>query len=258
VRRIKQATIRNVVLILSFASFASATLAQNNQSEAQSESQSQSQSLGDVARQARAAKSSAPKSAIVLDDDNMPKSKGGVGGSAKLSPDKQAYCDELRQRKDPDAEQGCAALAVDMGPEYEDVFARYVELAKNLCAANGGRLPSSEPKDPALSAQWHELITVSQKFGEVMNPETKLLIDAEKGSDIIRQEEIREFDKSVPDWRNPSALAANPREKQRYTEITAEYNARIAAHETATMKEKAHGQRFVVDMMRLRDTCTPH
>jgi hypothetical protein len=237
----------NFVLIVSFASIAHAQ-----------DSQSQPQSLGDVARQARAAKSSTPKTAVVLDDDNLPKSKGGTERGGKLSPDKQAYCDELRQRKDPDAEQACAALAVDMGPDYEDVFARYVELAENLCVANGGRLPSSEPKDPALSAQWHELIAVSQKFGQVMNPETKLLIDAEKGSDIIRQEEVREFDKSAPDWRNPSALAANPQEKQRYNEITAEYNARIAAHETAIMNEKARGRRFVVDMMRLRDTCAPH
>jgi hypothetical protein len=234
------------LLIVSFASIAHAQ-----------DTQSEPQSLGDVARQARAAKSTAPKSATVLDDDNLPKSKGGSAGG-KLSPDKQAYCDQLRQRKDPNAEQSCAALAIDMSPEYEDVFARYVELAKNLCAANGGRLPSSEPKDPALSAQWHELIAVSEKFGQVMNPETKLLIDAEKGSDIIRQEEVREFDKSTPDWRNPSALANNPQERQRYNEITAEYNARIAAHETATMNEKARGRRFVVDMMRLRETCTPH
>jgi hypothetical protein len=53
-------------------------------------------------------------------------------------------------------------------------------------------------------------------------------------------------------------LANNPQEKQRYNEITAEYNARIAAHETTVMNEKARGRRFVVDMIRLRDTCTPH
>jgi hypothetical protein len=244
-----RATALKLLLIVSFACFACVARAQ--------EAQSQPPSLGDVARQARAAKASAPKAAVVLDDDNTPKSKGGAVGSGKLSPDKQAYCDELRQRKDPDAEQSCAALAVDMGPEYEDVFAHYVELTKNLCAANGGRLPSSAPQDPALSAQWQELIAVSQKYGQVMNPETKLLIDAEKGSDIIRQEEVREFDKSVPDWRHPGAMAANPQEKQRYDEITAEYNARIAAYETATMNEKAHGRRFVVDMMRLRDACNP-
>jgi hypothetical protein len=170
-----------------------------------------------VARQARAAKSSALKSAVVL-DDNLPKSKGGAG-SGKLSPDKQAYCDELRQRRNPDVEQSCAALAVDMGPEYEHIFARYIELAKNLCAANGGRLPTGEPKNPTQAAQWHELVTVSTKFAEVMKPETKLLMDAEKGSDVIRQEEYRELDKSAPDWHNPAALAANPQEQQRYKSV---------------------------------------
>ena len=237
----------NFLLIVSFASIAHAQ-----------DTQSQPQSLGDAARQARAAKSSAPKSAVVLDDDNMPKSKGGAAGGGKLSRDKQAYCDELRRRKDPNAEQSCAALAVDMGPEYEDVFARYVELAKILCAANGGHLPNSEPKDPTQTAQWHELMSVSQKFSEVMKPEKELLLDAEKGSEIIRQQEYSELDKSVPGWRTPGAFAANPQEKQRYDEITADYNSRIAAHETAALNEKARGQRFIVDMMRLRETCTPH
>jgi hypothetical protein len=75
------------LLDLSFAACASIAHAQDTQS--------QPPSLGDVARQARAAKSSAPKSAIALDDDNLPKSKRGAGGGT-LSPDKQAYCDELR------------------------------------------------------------------------------------------------------------------------------------------------------------------
>jgi|ERR1700722_14407354 len=237
----------NFILIVSVASIAHAQ-----------DTQSESQSLGEIAREVRAAKASAPKSATVLDDDNMPKSKGGAAGGGKLSRDKQAYCDELHRRRDPNAEQSCSALAVDMGPEYEDVFARYVELAKILCAANGGHLPNSEPKDPTQSAQWHEIVTVSQKFSEVMKPEKELLMDAEKGSEIIRQQEYNELDKSVPGWRTPGALAANPQGKQRYDEITAEYNARVQAHETAALNEKARGQRFIVDMMRLRETCTPH
>src|SRR5580692_4612548 len=140
----------NFLLIVSLAvSFASIAQAQDTQS--------QPQSLGDIARQARAAKASSPKSATVLDDDNLPKSKGGAAGSAgvsgKLSGDKQAYCDEVRQRKGPDAEQICAVLAIDMGSEYEDMTARYVELAKNVCGANGGHFPKSDPKDPTLAAQ---------------------------------------------------------------------------------------------------------
>ena len=235
------------LLIVSFASIAHAQ-----------DGQSQPPSLGDVARQARAAKSSTPKSAVVLDDDNMPKSKGGAASGGKLSPDKQAFCDEFRQRKQSDAEQSCAALAIDMGPEYEDVFARYVELAKSVCAANGGRLPSSEPKDPTLSAQWHELLNVAGKFTELMKPETKSLIDAEKATEAIRQEEARELDKSVPDWRNAAVLAANPQEKQRYNEIDAEYKARIAARENGAGNEKARWQRFIVDTMRLQQVCNQH
>jgi hypothetical protein len=106
----------NFLLILFFACFSCVARAQDTQS--------QPQSLGDVGPQARAAKSSAPKSAIVLDDDNMPESKGRAGGGGKLSPDKQAFCDELRRRKDPIAEQACASLAINTGSEYENMTTR--------------------------------------------------------------------------------------------------------------------------------------
>lgn len=76
--------------------------------------------LGDVAREARAAKSSSPKSATVVTMDDVPASRNQIG-TRKLSPDKQALCDELHQRKDPTAEEACALLSIDMGSEYEDL-----------------------------------------------------------------------------------------------------------------------------------------
>jgi hypothetical protein len=91
--------------------------------------------LGDMAREARAAKSSSPKSATVITNDDVPSGKN-QGVTGKLSPDKQAFCDKLRQRKDPAAEQGCALMSVDMGPEYENLTSRYAELAENLCGAS--------------------------------------------------------------------------------------------------------------------------
>src|ERR1700721_2415445 len=77
----------SLVLILVLVSFARSTRGQENESQPPSEQQS----LGD--------------------GHKLPKSKGGAGGGSggggKLSPDKQAYCDEVRQRKGPDAEQVC-------------------------------------------------------------------------------------------------------------------------------------------------------
>jgi hypothetical protein len=196
----------NFILIVGVASIAHAQ-----------DSQSQPQSLGDVARQARAAKASAPKSATVLDDDNMPKSKGGAGGGGKLSSDKQAYCDEGRQRKSPDAEHICAVLAIDMGSEYEDVTARYVELAKNVCGANGGHFPKSDPKDPTLAAQARELGQLSGKFTAMMDAELKSVKNSDAAFNALRMEKAREEYAAVPALDNNKDLS-NP-DKQKFDEI---------------------------------------
>jgi hypothetical protein len=74
--------------------------------------------LGDVTREARAAKSSQPKAAEVVTNDSIPGGKDQAAAD-KLSADKQAFCNYLRQRKDTAAEQGCMLLGIDMGPEYE-------------------------------------------------------------------------------------------------------------------------------------------
>jgi hypothetical protein len=256
VRRIKQATIRNVVLILSFASFASATLAQDNQSKAQS--QSQTQSLGDAARQARAARASAPKSATVVDDDNLPESKGGLRGGGKLSPDKQAFCDEVRQRKDPAAEQACAVLAIDMGLEYESMTARYVDVEKSVCAANGSHLPKSDPKNPSLAAQQRELGEISTKFAAMMEAEMKTVSISEAALNALRMEKYREEYAQVTGLRNNGDLEANPEEKQRFLEIEEKYRSREQEKEAVAAQERARGLRYVYDTARLQELCERH
>jgi len=248
----------SLVLILVLVSFARSTRGQENESQPQS----QPQSLGDVARQARAAKASAPKSATVLDDDNLPKSKGGAAGSAgvngKLSGDKQAFCDEVRQRKDPMAEQICAVLAIDMGTEYENMTARYVEVAKSLCAANGGRLPTSEPKDPVLAAQCRELNAIGAKLGAMMQAEMKTFSGSEAAVNAVREEKYREEDAQLPDWRNMAALMANPEEKKRFFEIEAKYKSREQEKEEASAQERARGLRYLYDTARLQEACGHH
>ena len=244
----------NFLFIVTFAvCFANVAHAQDNQS--------QPQSLGDVARQARAAKASAPKSATVLDDDNMPKSKGGTGGGGgggKLSPDKQAYCDEVRQRKSPDAEQICAALAIDMGSEYENMTARYVTLAKSVCAANGGHLPNSDPKDPSLAAQYRELNEISAKFSGMLQAEIKTFHDSEVAVNSVPQEELDELTAKVPDWRDATALSANPEENRRFHEIAEKYKSRQKERQEASAQQRARSFRYICDAARLQDLCDHH
>jgi hypothetical protein len=239
----------NFLLIVSFASIAHAQ-----------DTQSQQQSLGDAARQARAAKASAPKSTTVLDDDNLPKSKGGAaggaGGSGKLSSDKQAYCDEVRQRKDPDAEHICAVMAIDMGSEYETMTARYAELAKIVCGANGGHFPKSDPKDPALAAQARELGQISAKFSAMMDAELRNVRNSDADLNALRMEKYREQYAQVPALDNNKDLSNS--DKQKFDEIEEKYKSREQEKDDAASQQRSRGLRYVYDMARLQELCGQH
>jgi hypothetical protein len=245
----------SLFLILVLVSFARSTRGQENESQPRS----QPQSLGDVARQARATKASSPKSATVLDDDNLPKSKGGAGGAAAgsktLSGDKQAYCDEVRQRKGPD-EQICAVLAIDMGSEYEDMTARYVELAKNVCGANGGHFPKSDPKDPTLAAQARELGQLSAKFTTMMDAELKSVKNSDAAFNALRMEKAREEYAAVPALDNNKDLSNQ--DKQKFDEIEEKYKSREQEEEKAAAQQRSRGLRYVYDTARLQELCDHH
>jgi hypothetical protein len=181
-----------------------------------------------------------------------------VGGGGKLSPDKQAFCEEVRQRKDPMAEQICAVLAIDMGSEYENMTARYVEVAKNLCVTNGGHLPTSTPRDPSLAAQYRELSEIGTKFAAMMQAEMKTFHDSEVAVNAVRQEEYAELAANVPDWRDAAALSANPEEKRRFLEIAEKYKSREKEKEEASGQQRARGLRYLYDTARLQELCDHH
>ncbi len=213
--------------------------------------------LGDVARDARAARSSSPKAAKVVTNDEVPASAGqGAGGP--LSADKAAYCEEMRRRKDSVAEQGCALLGIDMGSEYEDLTARILTLEKNLCGATGGKgLPTIMPKDPQLAAQTRELSALSVKFMEMMKAQMKPYSDAESEVNAIRKEEAEELSTAAPNWERP-ANQVSPAERQRFEEIDKKYKARIQEKEDVVLRLRARGVRYLVDEGRMEHACDSH
>jgi hypothetical protein len=73
-------------------------------------------SVGEVAQEARATQVSSLKCATVFTNDDIARGRSQTE-AGKLSPDKQAFCDELRQRKDPEVEQGYVLMSIDMGSE---------------------------------------------------------------------------------------------------------------------------------------------
>ena len=213
--------------------------------------------LGDVARDSREAKSSAPKAAKVVTNDQVPSSTD-QGGSGPLSAEKEAYCEELRRRKDSAAEQGCAALHIDMGSEYEDLMARGITLEKGLCGATGGKgLPNTMPKDPQLAAQTRELSALSTKFLDMMKAQMKAYSDAEAGVMAIRKEEAAELATAAPNWERPDDQVS-PAEKQRFEEIDKKYKARIQEKEDAAERTRIRGIRFAVDQGRMQHVCDSH
>jgi hypothetical protein len=244
----------SILLFLGLTVLATSAFAQNDQDN---------QSLGDIARQARAAKSNGPKSSKVVTNDEVPShpqsgpSIAGIGSTGgTLSPDKQAYCDFLRARKDPAADSGCQLLAIDMGPEYERLTARYIELAKGLCGAGGGHaLPTSPPIDPALAAQYREASALYPKFMDMNKAQMSSFVNAESAVNAIQQQEFRELQRDVPDLRNLDAFQANPQEKKRFAEIEAKYKPRIQEKENAAQQVKLRGLRWLNDEARIEHVC---
>jgi len=261
-----RAAILTLFLTLSVAPLARTTAAQDTQSQ----SQPQSQSPGDAARQARDTKSAAPQSSSVVTDDNLTKSQNQAAASAnhatptnqaaasKLSADRQAYCEELRKRKDPSAEQACAALVINMGAEYEALADRFTQLARTVCAANNGLMPSTQPQDPAIASQWRDLVAANAKFSEMMKAEMKTLSDAEAAVKSISEEELREASEKLPDWPDAKAVAHNPQEKQRFHEIQEKYKPRIQGVEQIAAQEKPRVQRYFYDLARTQEICGRH
>jgi len=214
--------------------------------------------LGDVAREAQAMRSASPKSIKVLTNDDISTRKNQAG-AAKLSQDKQAFCEELRLRKDPAAEQGCELLAIDMGPGYEALTARQADLSKSLCrSTNATRLPSSIPKDPALAAQYSELAALSNKFLQMMQTEMKSFSEAEGAVNAVRQEKYREQGSALPGNNNAAAPPATAEQKQRLLEIEDKYKSRIQEKEEAAQRIKVRGLRFLVDSARIENVCGRH
>lgn len=213
--------------------------------------------LGDVARDARAAKSSGPKATRVVTNDEVPASADQTG-NGPLSAEKEAYCEEMRRRKDSAAEQGCALLRLDMGSEYEDLTARILTLEKNLCGVAGGKgLPTMMPKDPQLAAQTRELSALSVKFMDMMKAQMKPYTEAEMKVNAIRKEEAEELSTAAPNWERP-ANQVSPAERQRFEEIDKKYKARIQEKEDAVQRIRARGVRYLVDEGRMETVCDGH
>lgn len=216
----------NFVLILAVTALANATRAQDHQSQPQTQATTST--------------------------------KQATTATGKLSADRQSFCDELRKRKDPSAEQACAAFSVNIGPEYEALAERFTQLAKAVCAANNGQMPSTQPQDPTLAAQWRDLSATNAKFSEMMKEEMKTLSDAEAAVKSISEEELREASEKLPDWPDAHAVAHNPQEEQRFHEIQEKYKPRIQGVEQIATQEKPRVQKYFYDLERTQEICGRH
>jgi hypothetical protein len=231
--------------LLGFLLFAMASLAQ------------ETRPLGDIARESRAARPSSPKSTRVLTNDDIVTGKSQIG-SGQLSQDKQAFCNALRLQKDPGAEQCYVLLSINMGPEYESLTDREINLAKNLCGAGGGpHLPTSLPKDPTLAAQYRELSGLNAKFRGMMETEMKAYRDAEEAVNTVRQEKYHE-EADLPSGRNSASPPASVQERQRSAEIEDKYKSRLQQKEEVAGQIKVRGLRFLFDSARLQQVCDRH
>jgi hypothetical protein len=93
------------------------------------------------------------------------------------------------------------------------------------------------------------------QFLNMMKAEMKDMSDAEGKVNAVRQEEFGELARDVPDWKNTTALLANPQEKQRFKEIENEYRPRLQEKDESVGQLRRRGVRFLLDEARIEHAC---
>jgi hypothetical protein len=185
---------------------------------------------------------------VITNDDIS--SSGDQRGTNDRLLDKQAYCESLHSQGKEQAEKACSALSevlsLEMGPEYESVVSRALDLGKGLCGAGGRKgLPTFEPSDLQLATRYRQWNALGERFGEMWNLEKKKL----EGELLdLTEERDRELKAAVQDLNNPAALAANKQESERYLAISNKYTQ-------LTTPGQRRLSRFFVDWGRLESVC---
>jgi len=166
-------------------------------------STAQQKSLADAARDARRAKAGSQPKTQVITDDELP--RDGDSSANSFSADKQAYCDQLKNRGDSTADSVCTLLHIDMGKEYEATTARYMALADEYCNVNHGELTPDPPPTPGLASQWKELKDLRAKFEELKKSQSQSL--AASINSAVQQENARQLTVQANPTPDAKALA---------------------------------------------------
>jgi len=210
-------------------------------------------SLGDVARQASATKSShagKPPKIITNDDVNSGTDRHTAGGTRELSPEDQAWCAQVKSQNSPGEADPCVLLRIDMGAEYEDIVSLLVGVRKQICARSNAR----QPNNSALFAEEKRL---DDRFSELRTEQIQAGKDAQ--SDYEQSQE-RENEEAVELYRKRGRMLHSTKELatsefQDARDLSAKYDQLFKQKEAIIEQEKVRTLRVLTDQLRFQQTC---
>jgi hypothetical protein len=105
--------------------------------------------------------------------------------------------------------QTCERLSVDLGPEYESLEDRAVELEKELCATGQEFISHNPPQDAGGAAAWREFKEIGNVLEARRNAQREALRNAQNALEQLQKRKREERERVVPGWRSehqPSEL----------------------------------------------------
>jgi len=211
--------------------------------------QQEQPSLGEVARQNMAAKSSQPaKAAKVITDEGI--HSGTTRDSAqpqrKFDPDIQEFCNQLKNSKQQAAENDCAALRIDMGSDYDNVITQYWQVQQDICAALLARQPRSESRE----TQAREL---HQKWFVFKDREAVAILTAQSAYAAVQAEKTDALKAKGLFSGAPGGLTPNESDDLKY--VKEKYEPRVREKEAAVSRAHLRLVRIIADRERF-DVCS--
>lgn len=204
------------------------------------------QPLGDVVRQARAAKASQPKASKVITNDDL---RPQLSTNQVLDDDTARYCEVLTLRRDPGAKDDCAVLRIDMGSEYQETVAQSLWVKERLCEAE--RL--GNPIDPELLKRASQLHTAFQAIHTKQIEAVREALKALGFCSLQKEQDMK--------WAASQAskqLGLQGAEVQMLNApgaIQAKYDKCMKERQARYDQEHLRSSRMALDSLRLLDSC---
>jgi hypothetical protein len=150
-------------------------------------------------------------------------------------------------------QQVCERLNVDLGPEYESLIDRGVELEKELCTFGHGYVSHDPPGDTKLLADWREFEQVGNELEGRRNEQRQAYRNADNALEQLEKRKREELEREVPGRESRQQLSEL--QIASFDEINRKYASLEQDLKRGASQEELRVLRMYLDVSRLPATC---